>query len=547
MEKRTVLAFILIFLIYWFSSQYLWKPSTEEQQTQIETQRQEQTTPTTNDGEPTPLSLPLLQEEGYFAVDIAESVEINDDIILENEIIKVSFTNRGGLINQIVLKEFYLSDKITPVSLVPNEQTILQVYFDGFFSEINQQIFGYEVYSEGESQNIVFELNSSETNFVYKKIYTLQDGYQLNMQLVGENFPAFDSYSVSINSGIAITESHKASIKDIGNSFKFVGMVDRERREVTQSRLSSKGEQRYIGVVNWAAVRSKYFTMSLIPETRIMTSSVRAQRVSDTLGFDLYVRYNNRISNFQDEFELYFGPVDYDILSSFGNGMENIAELGARWLRPLATIFMFYLSFLHRFISNYGIVIIIFAFTLKILLSPLTNKALSSTKKMQKIQPLQKEITEKYKHDIKKQQEELRNLYKEHNVSPLGGCFPLLLQMPIFFALYPILRYSIEFRQAHFFGWLSDLSEPDPFWILPIIMGIFMFVQQRMSQAKQDMSNLDEKQAAMIQSQKMMMYIMPPFLVFVFSNLPAGLVLYWTVFNVFSIVQQYFLNKKQDN
>jgi YidC/Oxa1 family membrane protein insertase len=165
-------------------------------------------------------------------------------------------------------------------------------------------------------------------------------------------------------------------------------------------------------------------------------------------------------------------------------------------------------------------------------------------KKMQMIQPLMREVQTKYKNDHKKQQEELRKIYSEHKVNPLGGCFPILLQMPVFFALFPILRSSIEFRQANFVGWLADLSEPDPYYILPLLMGVFMFLQQKMMQTKQDTTNMDEKQLAMIQSQKMMMYMMPPFMVFIFSRLPSGLVLYWTTFNVFSIIQLYLMNKK---
>jgi YidC/Oxa1 family membrane protein insertase len=108
-----------------------------------------------------------------------------------------------------------------------------------------------------------------------------------------------------------------------------------------------------------------------------------------------------------------------------------------------------------------------------------------------------------------------------------------------------VLRSSIEFRQATFVGWLTDLSEPDPYYILPILMGAFMFLQQKMMQTTQDTSNMDEKQLAMVQSQKMMMYLLPPFMVFLFSGFPSGLVLYWTTYNVFSIIMQHFLYKKK--
>jgi YidC/Oxa1 family membrane protein insertase len=284
--------------------------------------------------------------------------------------------------------------------------------------------------------------------------------------------------------------------------------------------------------------------MSLIPEKRITTSSVDVQSVGDTFGFTLNIRYNTTISSsFTEEYGLYLGPVNYHELKRYGNEMDKLAELGG-WLRPLATIFLLFIKFLYGLTGNLGVAIMIFALVLKIILTPLTNKSLNSSRKLQQIQPLMRNVQTQYKNDHKKMSEELRKLYAEHKVSPMGGCLPLLLQMPIFFALYPVLRSSIEFRQAHFMLWLTDLSVPDEYWILPITMGIFMFIQQKMMQQKVDTSQMDEKQAAMHQSTKMMMYIMPPFLVFIFSGLPSGLVLYWTTFNIFSIIQQYFLLKK---
>ena len=159
-----------------------------------------------------------------------------------------------------------------------------------------------------------------------------------------------------------------------------------------------------------------------------------------------------------------------------------------------------------------------------------------------------REIQQQYKHDPQKMNQELQKLYKEHKINPLGGCLPLLLQMPIFFALYPVLRSSIDLRQAEFFGWITDLSEPDKFWVLPILMGISMFLQQKMTQvtpSPEDLKKMDEKQQAQIQSQKMMMYIMPIFMFFIFKSLPSGLVLYWMVFNVFQIAQQLYKDYKK--
>jgi len=163
---------------------------------------------------------------------------------------------------------------------------------------------------------------------------------------------------------------------------------------------------------------------------------------------------------------------------------------------------------------------------------------------MQQINPLMKEIQAKYKSDPKKMNDELRALYKEHGVNPMGGCLPMLLQMPILFAIYPIFRYSINLRQSDFL-WLPDLSEPDPYFILPIVMALFMFLQQKlMAPSKAKLDEMDEKQKAAMQSQRMMMYMMPLLMLFFFKSLASGLVLYWTVFSVIGTIQQIFIKKK---
>lgn len=130
----------------------------------------------------------------------------------------------------------------------------------------------------------------------------------------------------------------------------------------------------------------------------------------------------------------------------------------------------------------------------------------------------------------------------------MSGCLPLLLQMPIFFALYSVLRYSLDMRNAGFVFWLKDLSEPDPYMILPIVMGIFMIIQSKMMQPKQvNVDEMDEKQKAAQSTQKMMTWMMPIMMFFIFKGMPAGLVLYWTVFNIYSVIQQYYLLKKHRN
>ncbi len=545
MEKRTLIAIVLIFLIYWISSQYFWKPAADL--TSQNKARTDYIQPTHEESVYQENVTTQITESGNIIL----HSEINDKLYLENDRIIVSFTNRGALINQITLKDFYLEDKITPVQLIPDNQKIMQIDIQNAVVPFNEVPYQWEI----SSNRLSFYLKDKNNNKIFEKIFTLTDDYNLDMQIFGNSLNPFDTYSISLNSGVNVTEKSKSAVKDAKNSFKFVSMINMDKPlELTLNKLMK--ETRDIrGNVIWAAVRSKYFVMSLIPEEKISTYSVYAglsnpvnnmTAINQTPGFKIDIRYNISMTQLSDTYSLYLGPVDYDMLLAYGNGMENITELGSNWLRFLVKIFIVYISFLYSIIPNYGMVIIVFAFTLKILLSPLTGKSLHSAKKLQKVQPLIKDIQQKYKHDIKLQQQELSKVYKEHGVSPLGGCLPMLLQMPVFFALYPILKSSIGFRQAHFFGWLTDLSEPDPYWILPILMGVFMFVQQKMMTANQDTANMDEKQQAMMQSQKMMMYMMPPFMVFIFSGLPSGLVLYWTVFNIFQIIHQYFINKKHN-
>jgi YidC/Oxa1 family membrane protein insertase len=199
-------------------------------------------------------------------------------------------------------------------------------------------------------------------------------------------------------------------------------------------------------------------------------------------------------------------------------------------------------------VRNYGVVIVIFALLLKIILHPLTHKSMDASLKMQKIQPQMQALQQKYKNDPKTLQLEMSKLYKEAGANPLSGCLPLLLQMPIFFSLYNVLRYSLDMRNAGFVLWLKDLSEPDPYLILPILMGVFMIVQSLMMQPKRgNIEEMDEKQRAAASSQKMMTWIMPIMMFFIFRSMPAGLVLYWTVFNIFSVIQQYILKKRYQN
>jgi YidC/Oxa1 family membrane protein insertase len=231
----------------------------------------------------------------------------------------------------------------------------------------------------------------------------------------------------------------------------------------------------------------------------------------------------------------------------YGRGLEKTMNLGAAWIiQPISEYVMIpLLKFLRMFIPNYGVVIIVFSLIIKLALHPLTRTSMRSMRKMQALNPMMTEIREKYKDDPQKMNAQVMNLYKEYGVNPASGCLPLLLQMPILFALYAVFRSSIELRQAHFVAWITDLSIPDamaklPFTIpffsitnvsgLALAMAVTMFVQQKMTVT-------DPRQKAMV-------WMMPIMMMLIFNSLPAGLNLYYFTFNLLSIGQQMWFNRQ---
>lgn len=535
MEKKTILALVLIFLVYWFSAKYIWKtpPANKSEAKPVAAQTENPATT------PTSASLAILAPDST-----ASHVKIDNHIALQNNFVQLQFSNLGGVLKQVTLPLFNLADRKDPVTLIPNNQSLCNLSLLQNNQELNllRLPMQYEMFQEGNYKGIRF-FASINGNVIEKK-YLLKDPYTVEMYVNLKSDKPFSGYNVFLNSGIKDTEiMTKAAAKDKLNIYKVVSQIENDLQNYPLNKIAKHPV--VDGKVDWASVRSKYFMYGIMPEKRVMTTKLFMSKVNDSPAIIIGVRSDRLLTAIDDHYTLYIGPVNYKNLQTFKNGIENTAELGAKWLRFISTAFLWFITFLHKWISNYGVIIIIFAFILKLILYPLTHKSLVASQKMQKINPLMKEIQAKYKNDPVKLNQELKLLYKEHNVNPLGGCLPLLLQMPIFFALYPVLRYMIDFRQAHFVYWINDLSLPDPYWALPIIMGIFMFIQQKMMMPKaQDQAEMDERQLAALQSQKIMLYMMPAMMVFIFYSLPSGLVLYWTVFNVFSIIQQYFLMKK---
>ena len=288
----------------------------------------------------------------------------------------------------------------------------------------------------------------------------------------------------------------------------------------------------------WAAARTKYFISALIAGKQRASSGL----ISSIKGGGI-PQHSARLGfgGGRAELDLYLGPLEYDLIADLGVDLEQTINLGWAPIRPIGKGILWVLTNLYEIIPNYGVLLIVFSILVKVVLHPLTRKSYKSTKEMQAIQPLVADLKNKYKGDSQKLNQETMKLYKEHGVNPLGGCLPMLLQMPILIALFTVFRSTIVFRGAPFVLWITDLSQPDqlfnlPFtipllgWdtfnVLPILMGATMIYQQK------TMSVQSPSQ------QKSFMYIMNGFFLIIFYSFPAGLNLYYTCFNVLTILQQ---------
>jgi YidC/Oxa1 family membrane protein insertase len=312
-------------------------------------------------------------------------------------------------------------------------------------------------------------------------------------------------------------------------------------------------EETGTGLIDFAGIKTKYFGAAIVPNNeKPFDGSV------DVYGFKQHARKDGIVERYDisyrvpydggkstNKFKVYIGPLDYDIVSEYG--LSKMVYFGWGFIRYIGEYLILPLfMFIHGFIPNYGITIIVFSIIMKFLLYPLSIQQMRSAQKMKLLGPEMEKIRTKYADDNTTQQKEMMKLYQDYGINPAGGCLPLLLQMPILFALWSVLRTQIDLRQADFIWWITDLSLPDVLVSLPfsflgiqfisglaLLMGITMFIQQKITIT-------DPRQKAMI-------YMMPIMFTLIFSNLPSGLNLYYFMFNLFGILQQIYINNFSKN
>ncbi|MFQ6611674.1 MAG: membrane protein insertase YidC [Fidelibacterota bacterium] len=378
-------------------------------------------------------------------------------------------------------------------------------------------------------QTITF--STSYNNKKITKSFTFYpDLYQIDVNInMSELDPLISQgkYSLLWIGGLPPTEKNT---KDDFNYFKSSASLGGELVTVKVKNGGPVVEEQ-AGKTDWVATQTKYFIAALLPKDPGVGVKIKGIKNGDNPIYD-FTLYNKVQGNGQ--IKLFLGPLEYKRIQQLGVGLENTMNLGWTLIRPIGRFITWSLTAMHKVIPNYGIVLILFSVLVKIVLNPLTKKSYQSTKKMQALQPRIAQLKEKYKHDSQKLNKAQMELFKKEGVNPLGGCLPVVLQMPLLFALFTVFRTTIEFRGAPFIFWIKDLSVPDtltyigtfPINILPLLMGITMFFQQKMTQAPTVGQN------------KYSMYFMNVFFLFIFYRFPSGLNLYYTVFNALTIVQQ---------
>lgn len=312
-------------------------------------------------------------------------------------------------------------------------------------------------------------------------------------------------------------------------AWEFVYYQNESLKRVTLKDVPEK-ETTYQGSSNWIALGNKYFSTVVINQSAVNPDIVMSHSGElKGIAFRYPIRFKPGTDSIDLNWKIFIGPKDYTVLSQVPL-LSGLIDYGA--LKILAFPLLQLLQFFYRFVHNYGIAIILLTVFVRLIFYPLSVKSARSMKAMQRVQPQLKLIQEKYKDDRTRLSQEQMALFKAHNVNPLGGCLPILVQLPVLFALYNVLGYSIELFQAPFFGWIQDLSAKDPWYVFPVLMGLAMLVQQRLMPT-----------VGMDPMQVKMMYVMQVVFTFFMINLPSGLSIYMFVSTALGILQQWAINR----
>lgn len=409
-----------------------------------------------------------------------------------------------------------------------------------FIAKVAYKVLDVEVKKDGKSLIVSRKIKINDSILLAIQTFSVGDGYVINSKLTLRNIGKEELLlkNFAISAGRITNFTHMAG-DNIRQEYFSIDSCLAAGNTVSSKPFKSKAfDEIQENPVRWISLSNKYFCSILLPMEVFEEGNTLMIDPSDP-NLPLISAAGLRDLKFKaDEtkefsYSLYAGPKERKLLKAFDPYALKIMHFGWNWLDPISQLLLSFLVLLNKYVLNYGLSIIILTLLVKLAFWPITEKANSSMKNMQKLQPMVLEIKEKYKNDPQKMNLKVMELYKEHGVNPLGGCFPILLQIPVFFALYNTLSGAIELRQSAFL-WAQDLSRPDSLFVpgiplpinpLALAMTVTMFIQQKMTPSSAD------------PTQQKIMAFMPLIMLFMLYNLPSGLTLYWTVSQIISIIQ----------
>lgn len=560
-QMRLLIAIVLSFAVFFLWSLFLAPKAPEKTETAVQESKQTQSVQSTKNEEKgqEPQAAVAGQDDVQGTGTVTEPLPQlqNDFPVREARRIKVStplytmtLSEKGAAVVSMILDDYRETvDPESPMKeLISGELangTMLLDFIDNGNKGIADAVYQADMKSESldvtRQEKIKFHY-IGQNGLRIDKTYTFRpDSY-----LVGLEISAYNAGDTTLNGKLSITLNEIMGNEKGSYSFEGpCGLINNSLEQVKVKKIEENN--RTEGEIRWLAIESRYFMSSIIPNEAVqgqMRLSYNEGKVGNQLVLDHPPLEGKQEKHFS--FDIFMGPKNLSLLRSYNNELDRAINFG--WVDILAKPCLWFMNFIYKFIPNYGVAIIILTFISRMIFWPLATKSYRSMGEMRKLQPLMQEIREKYKNDKQKMNQEMMGLYRTYKINPMGGCLPMLIQLPVFFALYRMLYQAIELRHAPFIWWINDLSAPDrlfnfsfkiPFMeapygipVLTLIMAATMFIQQKMTPTPGDPAQA-----------KMMMFL-PLIFLFIFINFSSGLVLYWMISNIISIAQQYYIHKK---
>lgn len=568
MEKKTLLAVALSFLILIFWYTFIVKPPEkpipEDTKVEEETEGPEAFAPDEVKGEE---DISPTGDEEKITADVPADTDphaIDDDradtldISVKTPLYTAVISTNGGMVTEFYLEDYNqtIEEDSPLMNLIPED--LMELYPKIIFHS-NQGDFEDDlIYTStlgklekwlgrklsGFDKELIFILENER--FRIEKVYSFDpETYGIDLHFVVTNLT-----DKKIKGDMSVSIFHYLPPQEKKGGFSLFGMGrytytpryliyrDNDLKDGTTSKLTSDENEDFSGNIAWLGFDTKYFISALIVKDLPGTKAefVRENKELVRGEYEIYTTRDFSLSPGEDiesGMTLYMGPKETRALGAVDDTLNDAIDYG--FFAFLSIPLVWLLVFFYSVFKNYGVAIILLTIVVRVILYPITHKSMKSMKAMQKLQPMMKEIREKHKDDRERMNQEVMQLYKTHKINPLGGCLPLLLQLPIFIALYKALYVAIELRHSPFCFWIQDLAVKDPYYVTPIVMGLSYFLQQKLTPTSAD------------PTQKKIMMLMPVVFTFIFLSLPAGLVLYFFVSNLLSIAQQLITNRLIDD